>query len=191
MRFIYSFFRVLWHNSQPMPTRTYLIALCILAASLVATGCSLFSEEDVSVITDARQLLEEQKDANGDPIDVKLPVRFNYTIGKKPMIDRDLKIEFEILTEQPLPVLRVGLVASDGLTLEDTDLREKFVDLKIREVINRYATVTPTSENKFYLDVYLITEIGEDKKAKLFRIPIGVGDYSLTDNPEPRPVAQP
>ena len=174
-----------------MPVLNYLIATCMLATSLMMAGCSLFSEEDVSVITDARQLLEEQKDANGDPIDVKLPVRFNYTIGKKPMIDRDLEIEFEILTEQPLPVLRVGLVTSDGLELEDTDFREKFVDLKIREVINRYAIVRPTSENEFYLDVYLITEIGEDKKAKLFRIPIGVGDYSLKNNPETLPVAQP
>jgi hypothetical protein len=174
-----------------MPAFKYLVTAIVLATGLFMAGCSLFSEEDVSVITDARQLLEEQKDANGDPIDVKLPVRLNYAISKKAMIDRDLEIEFEILTEQPLPVLRVGLLPSDGLELVDTDFREKFVDLKIREVINRQATVKPTSENKFYLDVYLITEIGEDKKAKLFRIPIGVGDYSLTDNPEPRPVAHP
>jgi len=174
-----------------MPALKYLVAAFYLATSLLMVGCSLFSEEDVSVIIDARQLLEEQKDANGDPIDVKLPVRLNYAISKKPMIDQDLEIEFEILTEQPLPVLRVGLVPSDGLELVDTDIREKFVDLKIREVINRQATVKPTSENKFYLDVFLITEIGEDKKAKLFRIPIGVGDYSLSDNPEPRPTTQP
>ena len=171
-------------------TKFRLIVL-LTAINLVMAGCSLFSEKDVSVVTDAKQLLEEQKDANGDPIDIKLPVRLNYSIGKKPMIDRELEITFEILTEQPLPVLRVGLVPSDGLELDDTDFREKFENLKIREVINRYAIVTPTSENKFYLDVYLISEIGEDKKAKLIRIPIGVGDYSLTDNPEPRPVAQP
>lgn len=174
-----------------MPAHKYLIAVFFLSANFLMGGCSLFSEEDVSVITDARQLLEEQKDANGDPIEVKLPVRLNYAISKKPMVDQDLEIEFEILTEQPLPILRVGLLPSDGLELVDTDFREKFVDLKIREVINRTATVKPTSENKFYLDVFLITEIGEDKKAKLFRIPIGVGDYSLTDNPEPRPKGTP
>lgn len=164
-----------------MPIRHILITLFF---SLVLTGCSLFSEEDSNVITDAKQLLEEQKDANGEPKPVKLPVRLNYSITRKPMVDQDLEVEFELLTEQAVPVLRVGLETSEGLKLDDTDFGEKFTELKIREVIHRKATVIPTSENKFYLDVYLITELGEDKKAKLTRIPIGVGVYSLTDNPE-------
>jgi hypothetical protein len=154
------------------------------------TGCGLFTEQDDNVINDAKQLLEEQKDANGEPRPVKLPVRLNYTVTKKPMIDQDLEVEFELLAERPVPVLRVGLETTEGLKLVDTDFGERFTELKIREVIHRQAVVLPTIENKFYLDVYLITEIGEDKKANLVRIPIGVGDYSLTDNPEPRPAPQ-
>lgn len=174
-----------------MPTMPKLFALIFLLSNLILGGCSLFSEEDSNVITDAKQILEEQKDANGEPRPVKLPVRLNYMVTKKPMIDQQLEIEFELLTEEPVPVLRVGLDASEGLELVDTDFGEKFTNLKIREVLHRQATVKPLSENKFYLDVYLITELGEDKKAKLMRIPIGVGDYSLTDNPEPRPAAAP
>jgi len=164
--------------------------IIIVIAGLLMSSCSLFYDEDSSVINDAKQLLEEQKDSNGEPIPVKLPVRVNYMITRKPMVDQDMNIEFELLTESPIPVLRVGLEASDGLELVSTDLGEKFTNLKIREVINRVATVSPKSENKFYLDVYVITEVGEDKKAKLIHIPIGVGVYSLTDDPQ-IPVAAP
>lgn len=166
------------------------ILVSLITHVLLVGGCSLFSTTDVNVIADARQLLEEQKDTNGDPIKVKLPVRMNYTISEKPMIDEDLIIEFEILTEQAVPVLRIDLETTEGLKLVKHNFRTKFTDLGIRTVINRRAVVKPTLENKFYLDVYLITEIGEDKKARLVRIPIGVGDYSLTDNPPPRAPAQ-
>lgn len=165
--------------------------IAIVATSLFLGGCGLFVEADTDVITDAKQLLEEQKDTNGDPIKVKLPVRLNYSISEKQMIDQNLVIDFELLTEQPIPVLRIDLEVSDGLQLVRHNFRERFVNLGIRQVINRKVVVRPLLENKFYLNVYLITEIGEDKKARLLRIPIGVGDYSLTDNPQARATVRP
>ncbi len=135
----------------------------------------------------AKQVLDQQKDANGEPRRVDLPVRINYAVSRKAMVDQDMEIDFEFITEQPIPVLRFGVETSEGLELVSSNIRERYESLKIRQVINRRVIVAPTSEDKFYLNLYVVTETGEDKRARLVRVPIAVGDYSLSDNPPSRP----
>lgn len=148
------------------------------------TACGLFSEEDLDVVAVAKQLLQEQRDSRGEPVKVDLPVRVNYTVSRKAMVDQELEVLFEFITERPIPVLRMGVTTSEGLELAGSNLRERYQDLKIREVITRRVLVVPTTENQFYLNLYLITEVGEDKRARLLAIPIAVGEYSLNSRPK-------
>ena len=162
--------------------------LTILLALVMLGGCSLFSfsDDDVNVLVTAKELLKGQLDEQGEQKKIKIPLRVNYSITHKAMIDRDMTIEFEFLTEQALPILRFAVTTDDGLELVSNNIDELYRGLKTREVLKRRVIVRPTRENKFYLSLYIVTEIGDDKRAKLIRIPIAVGDYSLSDNPTPQ-----
>jgi hypothetical protein len=154
------------------------------------SGCgmlSIFSSEDeVNTLNLAKSLLKEQVDEHGEPREVKMPVRVHYTTTRKPMIDHEMLIEFEFITEEALPVLRFAVTTSDGLELVDNDIDPLYSKLSARQVIKSEIEVKPTSENKFYVNLFIVTEIGEDKRARHMKIPIAIGDYSLSDNPTPR-----
>ncbi|MGD8785175.1 MAG: hypothetical protein PVG75_12105 [Thioalkalispiraceae bacterium] len=166
-------------------TRTYLLIISLI---ITLPGCSIFSfsDDDINTLNLAKELLKSQLDEHGEPKKIDLPVRVHYTTTHKPMIDRELLVEFEFITEQALPVLRFAVTTSDGLELVDNDIEPVYRALKTRAVIKSRVEVMPTSENKFYLNVFVVTEVGEDRRAKHIKIPIAVGDYSLSDNPPPR-----
>ena len=152
------------------------------------SGCSWFgiNEDETNVIELANNMLSEQQNEHGEQKRVALPVRVNYSISRKAQIDKKLRIEFEIITEKALPILRFAVKTSDGLELDDHDIDPLYQSLTARQVIKAEATVVPLEENKFYLDLYVISEIGEEKLARLIKIPIAVGDYSLNNDPPAR-----
>jgi hypothetical protein len=165
--------------------RTFLLIPALL---LCLSACGIFSfsdDDDVNALNLAKELLKGQLDEHGEPKKVELPVRINYAISHKPMIDRNMVVEFEIITEQALPILRFAVTTSDGLELVDNEIEPLYRALKAREVIKSEVEVKPTAENEYYINVYVVTEIGEDKRAKLMKIPIAIGDYSLK---KPQPV---
>jgi len=143
-------------------------------------GCSLLQhEEDVDVIKVAQNLLAAQKDEYGDPLPVHLPIRINYTVTRKPQIDREMQIDFEFIAEKAIPILRVGLTTSDGLDLVSSDVLERYHNLQPRQSFTKSVIVEPTAENEFYLSMYVVTENGDAKLARLIKIPIAIGDYAL------------
>ena len=153
--------------------------LVLILGSLLLTACSIFiSETDEDVLQVAQQLLEEQKDQYGEPKKIALPVRVNYAIHQKPVIKQELEIEFEFLPESNIAVLRLGLTASDGLEIVDGDIGEKYSDLEARQVFKKYVTVIPGEENEFYLNLFVVTEQGEDRRARLVKVPIALGEFS-------------
>jgi hypothetical protein len=161
----------------------------VLLFSLIISlgGCGLLQhEEDEDVLKVAQSLLAAQKDQYGDPLPVKLPIRINYTVTRKAQIDRDMRIDFEFIAEKAIPVLRIGLTVSDGLKLKSSDEQERYLDLKPRQTFSKTVVVEPTEENEFYLNMFVVTEIGDEKLAKLIKVPIAIGDYSLkkTKGPE-------
>ncbi|MBI1423807.1 MAG: hypothetical protein GC149_10115 [Gammaproteobacteria bacterium] len=139
----------------------------------------LHHEEDADALKEAQSLLEAQKDQYGDPIPVHQPLRINYTISRKPQIDRDLRIDFEFIAEKAIPVLRIGMTTSDGLELDSSDVLERYLDVKPRQTFTKTVMVIPRSENEFYLNLFVVTEIGEEKLAKHIKIPIALGEYAL------------
>lgn len=147
---------------------------------LLLSSCGLLiHEEDVDVVKVAQGLLVAQKDQYGDPLPVKLPVNINYTVTRKPQIDRDMQIDFQFIAQKAIPVLRIGLTTSDGLDLISSDVHERYLDIKPRQSFTKSVIVEPTAENEFYLNLYVVTEIGEEKLAKLIKIPVAIGDYAL------------
>ena len=90
-----------------------------------------------------------------------------------------MQIDFEFIAEKAIPVLRIGLSTSDGLDLISSDVSERYLDLKPRQTFTKSVIVEPTAENEFYLNMFVVTEIGEEKLAQLIKIPIAIGDYSL------------
>ena len=164
--------------------------ILIFSGLLVAlSGCGIFSfssEEDADVLNIAKSLLKDQTDEHGEPKKVKLPVRVHYIFTRKPMIDEELLVEFEFITEEALPILRFAVTTTDGLELESNNIGVRYEALKARQVIKRKITVTPTSESKFYINLFVVTEVGEDKRAKHIKIPVPIGDYFLSDDPPPR-----
>lgn len=157
------------------------LRLILLCAILFALGaCSLLQhEKDVDVVLVAQQLLMAQKDQYGDPLPVKLPVQINYTVSRKPQIDRDLHVDFQFIALKAIPVLRIGLTTSDGLDMISDDVRLRYLNLKPRQTFTRDVVVQPTAENEFYLNLYVVTENGDKKLAKLIRVPIAIGEYAL------------
>lgn len=154
--------------------------LILAALTGVLGACSLFvAEEDESVVSVAEQLLETQKDEHGEPRKIELPVRINYTINHKPVIDHELEVEFEFIAERPLPLLRIGLTVDDGLELVSSEIRELYRDIPARRVLKKTVLVVPAREDRFYLKLYIVTEAGEDRRAGLLKVPIAVGEYSL------------
>ena len=162
--------------------KNFLLALVLPVFML--SGCSWLGlgEDETNVRELANNLLKEQQDEHGVQVRVPMPVRVNYSVSRKAQIDKKLLIEFEIITEKALPILRFALKASDGLELDDHDFDPLYESLSARQVIKTEATVIPLSENKFYLNLYVISEIGEEKLARLIKIPIAVGDYSLKND---------
>lgn len=147
---------------------------------LLLSGCSLLhSEHDKDVVIVARQLLVAQRDKYGDPIPVKLPLEVNYTISHKPEIRRDMHIKFQFIALSAIPVLRIGFTTSDGLDMVSSDVRERYLGLKARQSFNKDIVVEPTSENEFYLNLFVVTENGGKKLAKLIKVPIAIGDFAL------------
>ena len=162
-------------------------SVLICSVLLLLSGCGLLQhEEDVDVVKVAQGLLAAQKDQYGDPLPINLPIRINYTVTRKPQIEREMQIDFDFIAEKAIPVVRIGMTTSDGLTLISSDVLERYLNLKPRQSFSKTVIVEPTEENEFYLNVYVVTEIGEEKLAKLIKIPIAVGDYSMkrTKGPE-------
>lgn len=159
--------------------------LTILLLAWLATGCSLFSFDDdnVNSLELARELLKGQLNDQGVQKKIELPIRVNYSITRKPEIDEELLIEFEIITEQALPVLRLAVKTDEGLSLVSNSLDDNYKGLKSRQIIKGRVIVIPESENEFYVNLYVVTEIGDDKRARLIKIPIAIGDYSLPEKP--------
>lgn len=152
--------------------------ICVLVFAL--GGCSWFRHgADEDVVKIAQQQLELQKDQYGDPKPVNLPIRINYTINHKPQVGHEMRIDFEFISEKAITQLRVGLTTSDGLKLNSSDVPEHYHDLKPRETFTKSVIVEPTAENEYYLNMYVVTQIGEDKLAKLIKIPIALGEASL------------
>ena len=152
--------------------------LCVFP--LLLSGCSLLRHEhDTDVVVVAKQLLVAQRDQYGDPIPVKLPVEVNYTVTRKPEIRRDMHINFQFIALRAIPVLRIGFTTSDGLDMISSDARERYLDLKPRQSFNRDIVVEPTSENEFYLNLFVVTENGDRKLAKLIKVPIAIGTFTL------------
>lgn len=153
--------------------------LIIFILAAVLGGCSwLKHEEDEDVLAVAQQLLDAQKDENGEPLNIKLPIQINYTIDRKALIDHDVEIEFEFVAEKEIPVLRIGMTTSDGLVLDSSDVKERYLDLQPRQTFTKSVVVIPKEENVFYLNVFVVTQIGDEKLAKLIKIPIALGEYS-------------
>jgi hypothetical protein len=155
-------------------------AVVISLFLFVLGGCSLLQHEnDVDVVLVAKQLLTVQTDRYGDPLPVQLPVQVNYTITRKPQIDREMHIDFQFIALKAIPVLRFGFTTSDGLELVSSDVRERYLKLKPRETFSKDVIVEPTAENEFYLNLFVVTENGDEKLAKLIKVPIAIGDYAL------------
>jgi hypothetical protein len=153
--------------------------IILLLATVLLAGCSiLFSSDDETVMEVANNLLEAQKDEFGDTVKVDMPIRVNYAIHRKPVINKELEIELEFLPERNIPLLRLATFPSDGLEIADGELKDKYEDIRARQYFKRYVTVVPTEENLFYLNLYVVTEIGEDKRAQHIKIPIALGEYS-------------
>ena len=156
--------------------RSLLICLMVFLLG----GCSLLHhEEDEDVLKEAQNLLDAQKDQYGDPVPVHQPLRINYTVSRKPQIDRDFRIDFEFTAEKAIPVLRIGMTTSDGLELDSSDVLERYLDVKPRQTFTKTVMVTPGSENEFYLNLFVVTEVGEEKLARHIKIPIALGEYAL------------
>lgn len=153
--------------------------LIVISLFLLSSCAWLRHEEDVDVIKVAQNLLAAQKDQYGDPKPVELPIRINYTITRKPQVDRDMQFDFEFIAEKEIPVLRIGLTTSDGLDLVSSDVRERYLDLQPRQSFIKTVIVEPTKEDEFYLNMYVVTEIGDEKLAKLIKIPIAIGEFAL------------
>lgn len=157
-----------------------LLRVAMLCVFLLLSGCSLLRHEhDADVVVVAKQLLVAQRDQYGDPLPVKLPVEVNYTVARKPEIRHELHINFQFIALRAIPVLRIGFTTSDGLDLISSDVRERYLDLKPRQSFNRDIVVEPTSENEFYLNLFVVTENGDRKLAKLIKVPIAIGTYTL------------
>ena len=160
------------------------ILWCVLP--FILGGCSLLHpQKDVDDVQVAQQLLTAQKDQYGDPRPVQLPVQVNYTVSRKPQIGRDMHIDFQFIALKAIPVLRIGLTTSDGLDMISDNVRLRYMGLKSRQTFTRDVVVEPTSENEFYLNLYVVTENGDKKLAKLIKVPIAIGDYALKGIAEP------
>ena len=71
------------------------------------------------------------------------------------MIDEKLLVEFEFITEEALPVLRFAVTTTDGLELTDNDIEPLYSKLIARQVIKSNIEVKPTSESKFYINLFV------------------------------------
>jgi hypothetical protein len=109
---------------------------------------------------------------------VDMPIRVNYSIHRKPVINKELEVEFEFLPERDIPVLRAATSSSDGLEIVDGEMSDQYQDIKARQYFKRYVTVVPKEEELYYLNLYIVTEIGEDKRAQHIKIPIALGEHS-------------
>lgn len=155
------------------------VVILLLFATLLSACSLLRHEHDADVVVVAKQLLVAQRDQYGDPIPVELPVEVNYTVVRKPQINRDMHIDFQFVALKAIPVLRIGFTTSEGLDMISSDVRERYLDLKPRQGFTRNIVVEPTSENEFYLNLFVVTENGDRKQARLIKVPIALGTYTL------------
>lgn len=157
-----------------------LILLCIASVS----ACGGLAKHDEDVFSVAEQILGEQTDANGSPKKVELPVHVNYTIKDKPLANHKLDINFEFIAREALPMLRIGIKTTNGLKLKSSDDRIRYKDVSAQQLLRHKIAVIPLEEEQYYVDVYVVTEIGEDKRARLIQIPISLGKYALQRHPK-------
>lgn len=160
----------------------------IVLSSWTLAACGIFNfagEDDESDIVEvSKKLLEKQVDKNDEPIKIDFPLRINYSLKTKALLNEDLEIEFEFIAESDIPKVRIAFETTDGLVLVSNDKRIFKDNIKANEVFTYRIIVVPEIEEQFYVHVYAYTIYSgsgdtEEKRAKLLRIPIPVGQYKI------------
>ncbi len=193
---VHLFLPGVWHNN-PMVKNLYQSELRMLIRRMLLLGlasllsaCSYFSFFSTKQGDDAiaiHKRLQEARDS--DPSTAALspatefPVRLNYSIKSKMLAGHELEIEIEYLALKDINVLKLGYTTSDGLVLQTKGSPLMYQEIKQHQLINHRIVVVPEEENKYYVNIILVVENGEDKSDKKLQIPIALGKYSLKQGP--------
>lgn len=181
------FLQEVWHNIL-MATTT--LRHILPFSFLLLSGCSWFpffsstpAEEDaVTVVNNLKSARET------DPSVVtklsNLPVRVNYVFKSKPQVHEDLDVEVEYLILKDIHKMRLGYVASDGLSIDTPASPLYFEDMKKFQTLTQHLVIVPDAESHYFLRIYVVTNEGDDLQGKEIVIPIAVGKVSLEPSPQ-------
>ncbi len=164
--------------------------MLLLGLASLLSACSYFSFFSTKQGDDAiaiHKRLQEARDS--DPSTAALspatefPVRLNYSIKSKMLAGHELEIDIEYLALKDINVLKLGYTTSDGLVLQTRGSPLMYQEIKQHQLINHRIVVVPEEENKYYVNIILVVENGEDKFDKKLQIPIALGKYSRKQGP--------
>jgi hypothetical protein len=148
----------------------------ILSLLFFVTACGHLAREDDSVFAAGNSYFEQhdvQRREHADPSD--LPVQVNFAVHHKPVLERDMAVDFEFVPQQASPYLGIGFRTTEGLEWVAGPRQFSYQDVKKFAILKQRIRVKPVEEGEFYISVYVVMQVDGEKRAKSFQIPIPLG----------------
>jgi len=161
------------------PARHLILLLTLVILGLM--GCSGSKIKTLTLVEKAKQVLIDQKTNN---FDIKqIAIKINSVVPEKAVIDKQMDIGIELVTDVALPELKIAYEVSDGLKFTDKwlifsqmSVTRKLKDIKPDHLYKQVISVIPQNEGLLFLNVYLIYTRNDAIIVKKSSITLSIGD---------------
>lgn len=162
-----------------MLNNTILAYLVLIFVLMSGISCSAKNIKPLSEIEIAQQLIMEQEK---QPDKIIHPVKMLYTQPEKAVIGRQLDIDIELISSQPLTEMTLTYGRNNGL-----DLTRKWYLLKQDSVVTRIKnieadkiyrqrlSIIPQQEGLLQINLYIIAELEQKKIARQQTLNFSIG----------------
>jgi len=163
---------------------------CIVALLLtvfLTVGCSSNKIKQQTQLEQARQLIKDQKTSKMDANTI--PITVHSVLPEKVVMDKQIDIGVEIISDIDLPELQVVIEVSPGLKFRKKwyFIKQDSVDKTIKNIkadkpYNQMISVIPNKEGLLLVNVYTIYSKDNVKIAKKTPITLSIGNPLNTSN---------
>lgn len=157
-------------------TRQIIYATLLVAGSLLMVA---------SVATAANKSDKPEAVAWRSPGKPQAPVRVTWELAEKPQVGVPLAIDVHVTPTAAVDsVSVVTRTDNTGLLFKTLDMEARFAKPARGQPLSRKLEVVPQGEGRFYVSVFITTQRGAQRMARVVMIPVQVGNVQQKLLPE-------
>jgi len=162
-----------------MLNKTILAYLALIFVLITGISCSAKNIKPLSEIEIAQQLIVEQEK---QPDKIIHPVKILYTQPEKAVIGRQLDIDIELVSSQPLTGLTLTYERSNGLDLtrnwyllKQDSVVTRIKNIEADKIYRQSISIIPQKEGLLQINLYIIAELQQKKIARQQTLNFSIG----------------